>query len=233
MRGAVIFRGRLAHRLGKYGSSPGHGCQYTGTVRPEPAVGDDAEDVQNCVQTLDILSLLNDQKQFKAMAMALCNEAKRRFNCERVSLGCLEEPYVRLQAISNLDRFEKKMDVVGLMEAMMEECVDQDEDLLFPAPSDLGAVLRDHEAYAKAEGVNHILSVPLRMGERAVGALTFERETVPFREVDLRATRVLADQVVRWVVDMKKEDRWGGARMLESLRKGLGASWATATPGAR
>jgi len=179
-------------------------------------------DVRNCVQTLDILSLLNEQKEYKAMVMALCNEAKRRYNCERVSLGYHEEPYVRLQAISNLDRFGKKMDIVGLLESVMEECVDQDEDLLYPAPKGSGFILRDHETYAKAEGVEHLLSVPLRHGEKTVGALTFERATEPFLETDVKAARVLADQVERRVVDMKKQTRWFGARMLDAVRDSLG-----------
>ena len=181
------------------------------------------EDVHNCVQTLDILSLLNDQKEYKAMVMALCNEAKRRFNCERVSLGYLEEPYVRIQAISNMDRFEKKMDIISLMESVMEECVDQDEDLLYPAPPNSAYVIRDHEAYAKAEGVNYLLSIPLRLGEQTVGAMTFERTKDPFREVDIRATRVLGDQIVRRVSESKKQNRWFGARMLDGISNGLGS----------
>lgn len=181
------------------------------------------EDVHNCVQTLDILSLLNEQKEYKALAMTLCNEANRRFNCDRVSLGYLEEPYVRLQAISNMDRFEKKMDVVSLMESVMEECVDQDEDLLFPAPTGSGYIVRDHEAYSKSEGVGHILSVPLRTGEKTVGAMTFERAKEPFREIDVRAARVLGDQVIRRVADAKKQDRWFGAKLLDSIRDGLGS----------
>ena len=185
-------------------------------------LGMSQEDVRNCVQTLDILSLLNEQKEYKAMVMALCNEAKWRYHCDRVSLGYHEEPYVRLQAISNMDRFEKKMDIVGQLESVMEECVDQDEDLLYPAPEGSGFILRDHETYAKAEGVEHLLSVPLRHGEKTVGALTFERATEPFRETDVKAARVLADQIERRVVDMKKQSRWFGARMLDGIRESLG-----------
>jgi len=181
------------------------------------------EDVNHCVQTLDILSLLNEQSEYKAMVMALCNEAQRRFQCDRVSLGYLEPPYVRLQAISHMDRFEKKMDAVARLESAMEEAVDQDEDLLYPAPAESGYICRDHETYAQAEGVAHILSVPLRMGASTVGVLTFERFREPFPEQDIRAVRVLANQVVRPVVEMKKSSRWFGARWLEGVRDWLGS----------
>ena len=181
------------------------------------------EDVNHCVQTLDILGLLNEQDEYKAMAMALCNEAKRRFDCDRVSLGYLEDPYVRLQAISNMDRFEKKMDAISRLESAMEEAVDQDEDLLYPADEEKGYIFRDHEAYAKAEGVHHVLSVPLRMGQSAAGAMTFERSKRAFSENDLRAVRVLANQVTRRVVEMKKTSRWFGARWLGAIRDGLGS----------
>ncbi len=181
------------------------------------------EDVRHCIQTLDTLNIINSQTRFYAMAMALCNEVKDRFGCSRVSLGYFKEPYIRAQAISNMDRFEPKMEIVQQLEATMEEAVDQDEDILYPAPDNQGgAITREHRQYAEAEGSGFLLTMPLRLGEQAVGAICFERQDRTFSEHDIRALRVLCDQVARRVHDLRESDRWIGARMAAGLRQFFG-----------
>jgi multidrug resistance efflux pump len=179
-------------------------------------------DVENCVQTLDTLAIINGQTRFYAMAMALCNEVRDRFRCSRVSLGAYKEPYVRVKAISNMDRFEKKMDVVQRLEAAMEEAVDQDEDILYPPDDQNTAITRDHQAYAAAEGAPFILTLPVRLSGKIVGVLCFERDERTFDEQEIRAFRVLADQTARRITDLQARDRWFGARMASSLREFFG-----------
>src|SRR6266550_8477 len=65
---------------------------------------------------MDLMALLNAQSRFMAVAMTLCNELAARHKCDRISLGWLEQEYVRLQAISHTERFEKKMDAVKALE---------------------------------------------------------------------------------------------------------------------
>lgn len=186
------------------------------------------EDVRHCIQTLDTLNIINSQTRFYAMAMALCNEVKSRFACSRVSLGYFREPYIRVQAISNLDRFEPKMEIVQRLEATMEEAVDQDEDILYPPPEDCGgAITREHRLYAESEGAAYLLTMPLRLGEESIGALCFERNDRTFSEHDLRALRVLCDQVARRVHELQEKDRWIGARMGHALRQFFGGFLGT------
>ena len=90
------------------------------------------ENVSHFAEALDIMVLLNAHERFLMVAMTLVNEVAVRYKCDRVSLGWLEGPYVRAQAISNMDRFEKKMAVVQRLEAVMEESFDQDEEIVWP-----------------------------------------------------------------------------------------------------
>ena len=83
---------------------------------------------------LDLMGLLNAQSRFMAVAMTLCNELAARHKCDRVSFGWLEHEYIRLQAISHTERFEKKMEAVKALEQTMEESLDQDELIVWPAP---------------------------------------------------------------------------------------------------
>src|SRR5258707_1109460 len=56
-------------------------------------------DVERFAATLDVMVLVNAEKRFLAAAMALCNGVASRFSCERVSLGWLENGYIRLRTI--------------------------------------------------------------------------------------------------------------------------------------
>ena len=163
-------------------------------------------------QALEVLTALNVHTRFLAVAMSLTNEVATRFQATRVALGWLEEPYIRTQAVSGADRFEKKMEAVQRLEAAMEEARDQDEEIVFPPPPDLHQVTRDHEAYAKSEGVDRLVSIPIRVDGEVRGVLTLERATPAFSEDEVAGLRVLADQVARRLDELRRNDRWFGAR---------------------
>ncbi len=179
------------------------------------------DDVIRFVEALDLMVLLNAEKRYMAAAMTFCNETASRFGCSRVSLGWLKSGYIRLQAISHMEQFEKKMDAVQTLEAAMEEAFDQDEEIVFPRPEGSNIVIRDHEAFALAHGVKNIISLPLRLDEKSVGVLTCERADNPFSENEIAGLRLFCDQAPRRLGDLKKHDRWFGARMAESVRENI------------
>jgi hypothetical protein len=171
---------------------------------------------------LDLMVLLNAEKRFLSAAMTFCNELASRHRCERVSLGWLEKGYVRLQAVSRVDRFDRKEEAAQMLEAAMEEAVDQDIEIVLPPDEPGGPVRRDHEAYAKANDVSHICSLPLRSDGEAVAACTCERSAAAFSESEMRLLRLSCDQAARRLADLKSSDRWFGARLAASTREKLG-----------
>ncbi|MCD6526251.1 MAG: efflux RND transporter periplasmic adaptor subunit [Desulfuromonas sp.] len=177
------------------------------------------DDVNQFSEALDLMLLLNAEERYLAAAMTFCNEISSRYLCSRVSLGWLEDGYVRLQAISHMERFEKKMEVVQALETVMEEAFDQDEEILWPQPDDSTAVTRDHAIYTKEQSVSYMVSLPLRLENSAVAVLCCERAGETFSDADLRGLRVLCDQAVRRLGDLKEHDRWFGAQIAADLRK--------------
>ena len=178
-------------------------------------------DVVQFAEALDLMVLLNREKRFVAATMTFCNELASRNHCERVSLGWLKGKYVRVQGISHMEKFEKKMDAVQSLEAAMEEAFDQDEEILWPCTESFPFVARDHEAFAKAQGVNYMVSLPIRLDDAPVGVVTCERASEPFSEEDIRGLRVLCDQAARRLGDLKRYDRWFGARMASAFKNAL------------
>jgi transcriptional regulator with GAF, ATPase, and Fis domain len=168
---------------------------------------------------LDLMLLLNAENRFLAAAMTLVNEAAARYQCARVSLGWCDNGYVRLQAISHMERFEGKMDMVTCLEVAMEEALDQDEEILLPTVEITGAVSREHEKYSKKQQVEHLISLPLRCKDQPIGVLTCEREGAPFTDGDVRSLRILNDQVSCRLAELKERDRWFGAKLKDGICK--------------
>ena len=170
---------------------------------------------------LDLMTLMNEQDRFLSAAMTFCNELASRHQCEHVSLGWLKDGYIRVQAISHVDDFDKKMDAVQQLERVMEESFDQDADILLLPAQDGQFITRDHESYARAKQVDHVCSVPLRLAGEVIAVCTFERATEAFTEVEVRLLRLYCDQAVRRLQDLKEHDRWFGARLAAFLRRKL------------
>jgi len=177
-------------------------------------------DVENFTQALEILAVTNVHTRYLGVAMALVNEIATRHRCTRVSLGWQKGAYIRVQAVSGTDNFEKRMNVVQKLEAAMEEARDQDEEIIWPATLGSEVIERDHTAYAELERLPAVMSVPVRIDGEPVGVLLLERPEV-FNEFDALALRVVCDQVARRLDDLRTNDRWFGARWAGAWRKGL------------
>lgn len=178
-----------------------------------------AEETVGCfASVLDLLRVMDSRHRYLEAAMTLCNEAAARFRCERVSLGWLVGGDMKLQAISHSEKFEKKMAAVQALEALMEEAVDQDEEVGFPSLEGSDAIARLHERFAGEQGAGHLVTLPLRQGGQPVAALTLERAGSPFDPAELRSLRMLGDQVATRLGELRRHDRWFGARWWASLR---------------
>ncbi|MCX8107693.1 MAG: efflux RND transporter periplasmic adaptor subunit [Verrucomicrobiae bacterium] len=180
------------------------------------------EEVAKLVTVLDVVALVNAETKFRSAALAFCNAIADRFRCERVSLGWVERGFVRLKTISRTDRFDKRTRAVGAIETVMEEAVDQDEEIIWPAPEGFTAVVRDHEQFAKIEGAGCLASVPLRLDGQPIAVITCERRENPFTDVELKQLRLASDLVTRRLGELRARDRWIGARMTSSVRERLG-----------
>lgn len=202
----------LLLRLALVADVPG---SYQGALASQQA----KSDVEKFASTLDLMVLVNAEKRFLAAALAFCNGIATRFHCERVSLGWLEGGYIRLRAISRTEKFDRQMVAVRSLETAMEECLDQDEELLWPPPEESHVITRDHSAFAKSQSPGHACSLPLRLDNKPMAVLTCERQGAPFSPVELQQLRLACDQAIRRLSDLKHHDRWFGARWATFARE--------------
>jgi biotin carboxyl carrier protein len=180
-----------------------------------------ASDVQKFSGVLDLLVPVNEATQFLSAALAFCNGVATHFRCDRASLGWLERGCVRLRAISRTEHFDRRMAAAQALETVMEECLDQDVEILWPQPAESVVISRDHEKFASEQKSGNVCSIPLRVDAKAVAVLTCERADAAFTEAELQQLRLCADQVARALDERRKIDRWFGARTADAARERL------------
>lgn len=173
-------------------------------------------------EILDLLVLVNAQKRFVGAAMTVCNELANRYRSDRVSLGWCKNGTIKIAAMSHTDQFEKKMAAVQSLELAMEEAFDQESEIVLPNKPGAKVITRDSEEYAKAVDARFLATLPVRVRDDITAVVTLERAAEEFTEGELRHLRIMLDQTSPRLSDIRRRDRWFGARFADWLREGLG-----------
>lgn len=171
---------------------------------------------------METLAAVNDQNRFAGAAMAFCNEIASRWQSERVSLGFLKGRYVQLRAMSHTEKFNRKMKLVQDIESAMEECLDQDVEVIHPASPQATYVSRASGDLSKRHGPVALLSLPLRRGGEVIAVLTAERAVEePFSLEEVESLRLACELCTARLDNLQQHDRWFGAKLASGTRKGL------------
>ena len=174
-------------------------------------------------QALETLSAVNREQRFTSAAMAFCNEVTSRWQCDRVSIGFLKGRYVQLRAMSHTENFSRKMQVVQDIESAMEECLDQDVEILSPAPKECMYVHRATDQLAKRYGPLAVLSLPLRWQGKVMAVLTLERPAEgAFSPDEIETVRLACELCTARLANLYEYDRGIAATIALKLRKCVG-----------
>ena len=175
-------------------------------------------------QATETLNAVNRQQKFTGAAMAYCNELAAQWQCERVSLGFLKGRYVRLKAMSHTENFSRKMQVVQDIEAAMEECFDQDVEILSPAPEGSSYIHRAADTLSQRYGPVAVLSLTLRSEGKAIAVVSLERPLEKaFNLEEVETVRLTCELCTARLTSLYESDRWIGARMAVGVRNGIAA----------
>jgi hypothetical protein len=108
------------------------------------------------------------------------------------------------------------------LEAAMEECLDQDVEVAYPAGDALTPVSRAAGKFSNTHGPVALVSLPLRHHGEACGVLTLERPAErPFSVQEIELARLTVDLCSPRLAEMNARDRWIGVRMAGALKEGL------------
>jgi hypothetical protein len=166
----------------------------------------------------------NAQERFFGAAIAVCNEIESTIGAHRVSVGFVRGRDIRLGAISHTEKIVRTMRVVRDIENAMEECLDQDREVVTPAPPESVAVDRAAGELSRHHGPSSVCVVPLRRGGEPIGALCIERAPErPLGADEIESVRLACELVTPRLHELFERDRWIGARASASVRRSAGA----------
>ncbi len=173
---------------------------------------------------MEALSAINRQSRFAGAVMTFCNEAASQWRCERGSIGFLKGRYVQLKAMSHVEHFSRKMKAIQDIESAMEECLEQDVEVLYPPAQEATYISRATSELSKRYGPLSILSLPMRRGGEPLAVLTLERAPdLPFDLEEVEAIRLACELCTPRLLDLYEHGRWVGAKVASGIRNGLGA----------
>ena len=180
------------------------------------------ESCERLQRAMETLSALNRQGRFTSAAMAFCNEVASQWKCERVSIGFLKERYVQLKAMSHTESFSRKMQIVQDIESAMEECLDQDVEILSPAPKEATFVSRAADKLSEHYGPLNVLSFPLRRNGEVLAVLTLERPADrAFSPDEIETIRLTCELCSPRLVNLYEYGRWIGTTIAIKARNSL------------
>jgi hypothetical protein len=130
-----------------------------------------------------LIASINTSANFKGACIQLTNDLAKQFSLDRVALGWVRADTVRVEAISDTEHFDRRMAMVQKLQSAMDECLDQEQPVVFPQPPGDGpggdvllsqAIVHAHRELAAGDAKLHVCSFPLRIDERVLGIVTIE-----------------------------------------------------------
>jgi biotin carboxyl carrier protein len=122
--------------------------------------------------------------------------------------------------MSRTENFSRKMKVIQDIESAMEECLDQDTEILVPTRKDSAYINRAANALSKFYGAQAVLSLPLRHEGKAVAILTLERPLDKiFTISEVEAIRLACELCSPRLINLYEHNRWIGATIASGCRK--------------
>ncbi|MBI2315894.1 MAG: HlyD family efflux transporter periplasmic adaptor subunit, partial [Betaproteobacteria bacterium] len=138
---------------------------------------------------------------------------------DRISLGMERDGKLRVRAISRTAWFDRRSQLIGSIENAMEEAIDQEAPVAYPASADAhGKIIVAQRDLAVRAGARAVLSVPLIASGRPVGGLSLERTGGPAFDPDTIQLCEVVGQLLGPVLLAKLErERWVAGKLVRKL----------------
>lgn len=182
----------------------------------------------------DVVASALQEPRFAASALSVANELAARLNCDRVSIGIEESGSVQVQAISHTSNFDAKTSLVRLIGEAMDEVLDLDATIIYPAhgEDDLGAIA--HGELAREFKDAAICSVPLIDDGQAAGVLTLERSRGEAFDAEAVEVCKTVGMLLGPILALKRDnERSHWQRLRETLGGGAQALFGPRHPGVK
>lgn len=151
---------------------------------------DEAERSEATATALELIAAALEEDRFTRAAAASVTGLAERLGCDRVSIGMRRRLNTRIVALSHSGDVSRKAGLMRAIADAMDEAIDQERTILYPGEGeDLLVITYAHAELGRRARERVVLSVPMLVGTKLVGAVTFER-AVPFDAGTVRLAEV-------------------------------------------
>jgi multidrug efflux pump subunit AcrA (membrane-fusion protein) len=190
-----------------------------------------------------LIASVNNAPNFRGACMQLCNDLAKQFAVDRVALGWVSNDVVKVKAISDVEHFDHRTSMVQKLASAMDECLDQEQPVLFPPPPSGGdgsdvllsqAIVHAHRELAAGHAKLKVCSLPLRdtgavgEGDDIVGVVTME--SAGDGQMDLNTVELLQssmDLIAPMLRVRRNDDRNLALRTWDSTKRA--GAWVVGT----
>ena len=185
---------------------------------------------EHASSALELIGTTLEGERFPDACRAAVTEMALGLECDRASVGFRRRGHSVVVSISHSAKFGKRMNLVHMLAAVMDEAIDQQAVVCYPQAEDVPLLCRAHKELARMHASGAILTVPMFVRDSFVGAVCFERERdAPFDDDDVAYGESVCAVVGSILEEKRKNDRWIAFKVLESglnqLRRLLGPGY--------
>ena len=194
-----------------------------------------------------LIASVNTATNFKGACIQLCNDLAKTYSVDRVALGWVTDDVVKVKAISDVEHFDHRTNMVQKLASAMDECLDQEQPVLFPPPPESGdgsdvllgqAIVHAHRELAAGNSKLQVCSLPLRdvgsgemdsaaIDDGIVGVVTIESSTTPLDLHTIELLQAAMDLIGPMLKVRRSDDRALPARAVQSAKHA--AAWVVGT----
>ncbi len=185
---------------------------------------EDMRDTEDLLYTLEILDLVSQKPNFQLSCMTLVDELAYKFDCTEVCIGQLQGDYLKMQAVSHVESFDKNSDAINEIEYLFEEAVDQQAIVQVPLAAHHSYIAANHEKYCRTNALDQLVSIPFRGKGDEQFCLTLKKKKGRLSAHQIQAIDVLLHQLAPWLAHSALRDAPLVKRLAQKIR-GFGQWW--------
>jgi len=161
----------------------------------------------NFEQVLQLLNTIIYEKKFKVASMNIVDEYANRYNCNKVSLGWQINDYIKPIAINQIEHFLSSSAAIKSLEAIYEESYEQDDEIFYPDDENTTLITHSHKLYLTENRVSNIYTFPIRVENRVVGVISFEKNEGILSTKELELIRLSLNYIAPTLEHIYKKDQ--------------------------
>lgn len=134
------------------------------------------QQTQRLMSVLDMISVCLDRNNFHEACTALVTEMAKTLECDRVSIGFLNDKKIKFSALSYTAQYKDKSNLIRDIEASMDEALEQGVPIIFPEPDNNSGLIVTWatKKLAQDKGSKTVCSMPFKVRGKWTGVITLE-----------------------------------------------------------